>query len=318
MVAFCADFSDYPAFFHKQKRRIVYQTMRLPHYCHNRPKFSRAFRLRHHKLGEYFISFTSTTQFFVCSPYFPTEPGGGLICEIPDVCPFGIKLGEQHTCVVSFNYFRERKTGPCIPLVVVQCLTHHVSFTIYPPGHVPYGRDPLIDTALDGFQIDTEPENDLLSAAFEGTLFDAALKASQGCYYPKEGPYESQVGCYDTQLNHIKKSAMLLGITEDHQVAHREQIAEALNIPRQFLIGQSCHTPGQQWNTIRSGQAVRQILENVPGDCFFERLVSCGFICGIWPPLYIWNTAQKTMYKSAYCQRINCLKTDFTGRAPPQ
>lgn len=240
-----------------------------------------------------------------------------MICEIPDVCPLGIELGEQHTCVVSFNYFRERKTGPCIPLVIVQCLTHNISFTIYPPGHVPYGREPLVDIALDGFQIETELENETISNTFEGSLFDSALKASQGLFYPKEGPYDFPMSCYDTQLNHIKKSAMLLGIVATDQVSHNEYIAETLNIPRQFQIGLASHYPEQPWNSLKAGQSIREILENLSRDCLFERLASCGFICGFWPPLYIWNAEIGTLYKSVFCPRINRRKKGFTGRASP-
>ncbi len=276
-------------------------------------------RLKHNKLGEYFISNTTTTQFFVCSPYFPAKTDGTLTCEIPDVCPLGIQLGEQHTCIVSFNYRRERKTGPCIPLVIVQCLTHNISFTIYPPGHVPYGREPLVDIALDGFQIESESESEKDAAvnSFAGTLFDGALMASQGFFYPKEGPYDLPMICYDTQLNHIRKSALLLGIAEAYQVPHNEHIAEVLNIPRQFQIGQFSHIPGQPWNSKKSGKAIRQMLENVPRDCLFERLASCGFMCGIWPPLHIWDAETGTLYKSAFCQRIHSHKIGLVDRAPP-
>ena len=38
------------------------------------------------------------------------------------------------------HHLRERKTGPQIPVTVVQCRTHRRAFTIYPLGHVPYGR----------------------------------------------------------------------------------------------------------------------------------------------------------------------------------
>jgi hypothetical protein len=228
----------------------------------------------------------------------------------------GIELGAQHTCVVSFNYRRERKTGPCIPLTIVRCITHNVSFTIYPPGHVPYGREPIANIALDGFQIEPELE-DTISNSFEGSLFDASLKASQGTFYPKEGPYKLPMSCYDTQLNHIKKSATLLGLTAIDQVLGHEHIAEILNIPRQFQIELSSLTHSTAWNYIKTGQSICKILENLPRDCLFERLASCGFICGIWPPLYIWNAETRTLYKSAFCQRINSLKIGFVDRAPP-
>lgn len=240
-----------------------------------------------------------------------------MVCEIPDICPLGVELGQQHTCVVSFNYRRERKTGPCIPLVVVQCTTHNVCFTIYPPGHVPYGREPLIDIALDGFQIDAKLEKDAIPNSFEGSLFEASLKASQGLFYPKEGPYELPMICYDTQLNQIKKSAMLLGIAEADQVSNNEHIAEILNISRQFQIGLSSHIHRAAWNSKKAGQSIRELLENLPRDCLFERLASCGFVCGIWPPLYIWNAETRTLYKSVFCQRINSLKIGFVDRGPP-
>ena len=228
----------------------------------------------------------------------------------------GVESGEQDSCNVSFNYLRERKTGPCIPLVIVRCITHNVSFTIYPPGHVPYGRESLVDIALDGFQIQAELETDTIFNAFEGSLFDSALKASQGLFYPKEGPYELPTICYDTQLNQIKKSALLLGISAPDQALGNEYIAETLNIPRQFQIGQSSHSTA--WNSKKTGQAILRLLEKLPQDCLFERLVCCGFIHGIWPPLYIWNTETKMLYQSAFCQRINYQKTGITGRAPPQ
>lgn len=273
--------------------------------------------IKAYKLGDYFISNTTTTQFFVSSPYFPVETDGTLMCQIPDICPLGIQLGEQHTCVVSFNYRRERKTGPCIPLVIVRCLTHQVCFTIYPPGHIPYGREPLVDIALDGFQIEAESETEDAIDSFAGTLFEGALMAAQGVFYPKEGPYDLPMNCYDTQLNHIKKSALLLGIAGADQVLHHEHIAESLNIPRQFQIGQFSHIPGQPWNSIKSGQAIRQVLEIVSRDCLFERLVSCGFMCGIWPPLYIWNAKTGSLYQSDFCQRVNGHKMGLVDRAPP-
>ena len=148
-------------------------------------------------------------------------------------------------------------------------------------------------------------------------MFDAALMASQGVFYPKEGPYDLPMICYDTQLNHIRKSALLLGIADTYQVSHNEHIAEALNIPRQFQIGHSSHIPGQPWNYIKSGQSICQILESLPRDRLFERLVACGFMCGIWPPLYIWNAETGTLYKSVFCQRVNGHKMGLVDRAPP-
>jgi hypothetical protein len=43
-------------------------------------------------------------------------------------------------CHLWVDHQRARKTGPCFQLTVVHCGLHRRAFTLYPPGHVPYGR----------------------------------------------------------------------------------------------------------------------------------------------------------------------------------
>jgi hypothetical protein len=50
-------------------------------------------------------------------------------------------------CVLVVHHMRERKAGPQIPVTVAQCRTHRRAFTLYPLGHVPYGR---LTVTLDG------------------------------------------------------------------------------------------------------------------------------------------------------------------------
>ncbi|MFC1482262.1 hypothetical protein ACFL51_00495 [Myxococcota bacterium] len=51
--------------------------------------------------------------------------------------------GARCQCKVGLHGHRERKTGPGHPLAVVRCQVHGQSFTIYPSGFVPFGRQRL-------------------------------------------------------------------------------------------------------------------------------------------------------------------------------
>lgn len=112
---------------------------------------------------------------FIVTPYV-AAPGGGLVAELPAVCLRGAD-GDERRCSLSIHHHRERKTGPRHPLTVVSCRTHRICFTLYPPGHRPWGRQPLVRLAPDGKELagGTSPK-----AAFADTPFDAAIDASRG------------------------------------------------------------------------------------------------------------------------------------------
>ncbi len=53
-------------------------------------------------------------------------------------CPLAAVGG---ICKLERHSFRDRKTGPRFALRILYCATHGRHFTVYPPGHVPYGRE---------------------------------------------------------------------------------------------------------------------------------------------------------------------------------
>lgn len=215
------------------------------------------------------------------------------------------------------NHWRNRETGPRISLAVVQCRTHQVSFTLYPPGHVPYGRKAIVgDVSIDGFQVGSE-EPEEISDTFEGTLFDGALKGDQGVFLSKKKTCEPPGGCYDTQLNDIKKSATILGIFQDAQTHCHIHIAEILHLPQTPKTKHFSGFSDAEWNAKRTAQTICKILKQIPSDNRFERLISCGSLGGLWPPLHIWNPNTKKLYESTYSQRIKFFKNDSANRAPP-
>ena len=63
---------------------------------------------------------------------------GVLRAVLPSRCVYA--TGEQ-TCVMFVDHYREGKTRPCFPVAVVGCRVHEGRrYTLYPPGHYPYGR----------------------------------------------------------------------------------------------------------------------------------------------------------------------------------
>ena len=55
---------------------------------------------------------------------------------------------DERPCRLASDHDRERKTGPCFPIRVMRCRVHGHGFTLYPPGHVPYGRKRLAAAAV--------------------------------------------------------------------------------------------------------------------------------------------------------------------------
>ena len=84
-------------------------------------------------------------------------------------------------CVLVVHHTRERKAGPQIPVTVAQCRTHRRAFTLYPLGHVPYGRLAVAPVTLDGqvvLSTQSEPTaGDRRSPAWRATRLGAAFAA---------------------------------------------------------------------------------------------------------------------------------------------
>ncbi len=77
---------------------------------------------------------------FLCAPYVTEQEGRLRPVEGIDRCPLAT-VGE--TCGLRKHDFRDRKTGPEFALRILYCRRHRHYFTVYPPGHVPYGRQAI-------------------------------------------------------------------------------------------------------------------------------------------------------------------------------
>ena len=92
---------------------------------------------------------------------------------MPDRCLVSL-AGAGGACRIQGAGWRFRKTGPCHPLRKVRCCVHGVAFTLYPVGHVPYGREPVLCQSESG------------GGDVRRSLVGAAVAACRGEWWPEE------------------------------------------------------------------------------------------------------------------------------------
>ena len=117
---------------------------------------------------------------FVCTPYVPDKQDRYRPVEGIPQCPWA-DGGKR--CVLKKHAWRERKTGPCVPLRLMYCRSHGRHFTLYPIGHVPYSRRCVVPTDLAGHSVKSLEDNNKASAGppfaahWEGSWF----RGGPGC-----------------------------------------------------------------------------------------------------------------------------------------
>lgn len=241
---------------------------------------------------------------FVVTPYRP-GPDGVLTPEIPSegVCA---SLGPPR-CKLNIDHRRERSTGPCFPLTVMRCRPHKRAFTLYPPGHVPYGRVAVVAVALDASPIFGRDGID----RFQETLFTASLDAAAGKAWHRE-----HVGSTDrwwgTQLRRLKQAARLLALAPTVAWRHRGRVADLLALDG-LLVSEQAQRFGTAKGYQQRGAAVRRLLEALPPSHFLpERLVACGTLAGCWGPAYRWLPESAILDRHPY----RAAGTDPPSRPP--
>lgn len=232
---------------------------------------------------------------FVITPY--REDGDGkLTAVLPSRGPCG---GLAHeACRLTVHHRRSRSTGPCFPLTVVYCAVHDVSFTLYPPGHVPYGRESLTPTAEGGEWISAEPEEDggcgnqaapSPANVFRGTLFDAALDAAVGRIGRREDAAGSCELWWSTQGRRLERGLALFGLTAEVDTDERHALAEILALDT-LLLGDLARQVAVRSGYRQRGQAICGVLAALrPGTWLPDRLAECGHRRGLWGQPWRWD-----------------------------
>jgi len=205
---------------------------------------------------------------------YKADTDGVLHPDLPSRCVFA--TGAQ-TCSIFVDHYRLRKTGPCFPLAVVGCSAHpQRRYTLYPPGHFPYSREPV---AL------YSPSGELLLDAatgqplWEATLFAAAVDAAKGEGWPAESPWDDPRR-RRTQGSRLQLSGRLLGVHPQLDDGVRERIATRLAVATMRLFT-GARTWASGWKM--RGAAILTVLLEIPIQAsLLDRMLAAGAVSGLW------------------------------------
>jgi len=204
----------------------------------------------------------------------PYRPGadGRLRPEVPGEGPCRGAAGGP--CRLAEDHWRDRATGPCFPLLVMRCLTHRRGFTLYPPGHVPYGRDAIAPVSPDGQSAGGGPDR------FAGTVFAAALDAARGVPWPREGNGREE-GYWPTMCRRLSDAEVWLGIAPGQSEKEREERAADLDVDLlPLLTGAAAIRAAPGYRS--RGAAVVKVLGELPeGRPLLPHLLRAGHAAGL-------------------------------------
>lgn len=203
------------------------------------------------------------------APYERDE-SGRLEAPLPERCPLG---DEGSDCRVGLRGHRSRKTGPRIALTVARCHRHGISFTVYPPGYVPYGRVAVTAMDLEGRRVEAEPG---APVAVAGTVWEAVADAAAGRRWLETG---GTPGSRRTQGRRLGLCAWLFGLLSETRV--RERIATVLTIPALTL-----HEAAQSHSGLERWRDRAKLVLHLFGRWLTggppDVLLAAGYVTGLW------------------------------------
>jgi hypothetical protein len=217
---------------------------------------------------------------------------------------------DDNPCWLKRHSFRVRKMGPGFPLRVFYCHRHQRYFTVYPMGHVPYGRESAVPVDPSGWPINVEESS--IAQRWKKTFFVAALDAAEGQLWLKEVIRgDPAVPRYGTQERWVKLSGRLLGLGSDVSEQAAEKVVHELQIPagehrrarRDFQHSRAlCGRGRAVWEVVRLLRVDKQL---------WFRFVRSGCLAGVWKRVIIWelSTSDGACSSSPKAQ---------DSRAPPQ
>lgn len=224
---------------------------------------------------------------------------------MPSAC---LRASPTERCRLADDHHRERKTGPCFALAVVRCRTHDHRFTLYPPGHVPYGRVAVAPVSADGEVVVKAADSGERAATdraaqpgWDATVFAAADDAAAGRAWPRDGvaagPWDGRR--WRTQQRYLQTAGRLLGITahSSRQQAHHARI---LDVPALEL-----RTAQRLWSTAGGyrgrGAAIVAVLAAMPARrSLGDQLYDSGTIAGLWGRPSRWDPGGAVLWPVAY------------------
>jgi hypothetical protein len=226
---------------------------------------------------------------FVTVAYVPGRAAALGPAVMPQSCVHAAK-GDA-ACELVVHHRRERKTGPQIPVTVVQCRTHRRAFTLYPLGHIPYGRVAVAPVGLDGgvlFSTESEPPADgKRSPDWRATQFGLAFAA---IHDPMVKLTDPRWWVTETP-ERLAQSAALLGVHPALPVPVADAIAFRLEIPR-LVLRQAADEYARARGRADRGRVLVSVLAQLGADaCLIDRVLAAGAYAGCWGTVTRWDRA---------------------------
>jgi hypothetical protein len=211
---------------------------------------------------------------FAIAPY-EADATGHLQVVLPSHCVFA--KPDEGRCPLRIDHRRHRKTGPCFPLAVVSCRRHPTQrYTLYPPGHVPYGRQALASVSPSGpLLLDAETRQ----VCWDGTVFQAALDAADGVRWREDSPAHDPRR-RRTQGRHLELAERLLGVHRSLPDRTEEQVVSRLQVAM-LTVRDAAARGSTSWT--ERALAVLVVLAALRVDgALLGSLLSAGLAVGLW------------------------------------
>lgn len=194
-------------------------------------------------------------------------------------------------CKTVGHSYRNRKTGPKIPLCVLYCKQHQAYFTVYPPGYVPYARTALAAVDLGGKAVERlEPKPQVSNVGFREVLMEAAMDASFGRLWESEPIENLECPRYPTQRRRTALCARLLGLSPDLPESVVAQIRDYLGLCA------ADHDPARRRFQSTNRLATQgEVVVGIHGhsthgeQMLVPRLLAAGHLSGLWGHPWLWD-----------------------------
>lgn len=200
--------------------------------------------------------------------------GGRLVAIVPERGPCW--RGDT-PCAIGLDHERRRKTGPSFGWVaVMRCSRHRLAFTVYPAGHFPYGRVPLVALAPDGTEL----------ADGGSSLLDAAADARETRWPRDSAPDDLAVAT--TQRRRVEEAATLLGLGVG---ATTPMTAAAVLHVAEGRLVEGARRLSESRDLVTLGREVMALVETLArrgGRWLMDRFALLGHLAGWWGRPWRW------------------------------
>jgi hypothetical protein len=218
---------------------------------------------------------------FIVTAYVSGDDGR-MIPERPRACPWA---PTSDGCRIDVEHWRPRKTGPEHPLLVVSCRDHGRAFTLYPCGHVPYGRVAIAPVREDG--------TPLRDTNWAVTVFDAAIDARANQLWQRERPEHREIAADEhhrrTQGRWLERCELLLGVRPVLSISAQSMIADRLGVSTLELRDVQRMLEGKK-RVQERGDLVFELLAKITvRPSTLDAMLIAGALAGAWGPPIRWE-----------------------------